>query len=167
MFGNSQSFGDLEVTWERVYPSSRVSPLRFLPLLNSQSQWIFGAFTSWLQPTKQIRRRWWCSVVPPMAKSVFFSKIFSLEQQLSQLRISYLVLCDLLLFYRRRKEDPSFLESRRFLPIMLGEGGSYFGKDDLFCLLRNYLPDRAAARNALLFSWRRADRLVGDLILIS
>ena len=102
-----------------------------------------------------------------MAKSVFFSKIFSLEQQLSQLRISYLVWCDLLLFYERRKEDSSFLESRRFLPIMLGECGSYFGKDDLFCLLRNYLPDRAAARNTLLFSWRRADRLVGDHILIS
>ena len=30
MFGNSQSFGDREVTWERVYPSSRVPPLRFL-----------------------------------------------------------------------------------------------------------------------------------------
>ena len=44
---------------------------------------------------------------------------------------------------------------------MLGEGGSYFGKDDLFCLLRNYLPDMATARNAFLFSWRRADRLMG------
>ena len=30
MFGNGQSFGDREVTWEWVYPSSRVSPLRFL-----------------------------------------------------------------------------------------------------------------------------------------
>ena len=53
-----------------------------------------------------------------------------------------------------------------FFPIMLGEGGSYFKKDDLFCLLSNYLPDRAAARNAFLFSWRRADWLMGDLILI-
>ena len=59
-----------------------------------------------------------------------------------------------------------FLDSRRFLSIMLGEGGSYFGKNDLFCLLRNYLPDMAAARNAFLFSWRQADRLMGDLILI-
>ena len=42
-----------------------------------------------------------------------------------------------------RKEDLSFLESRRFLPIMLGECGSYFGKDDLFSLLLNYLPDVA------------------------
>ena len=59
-----------------------------------------------------------------------------------------------------------FFESRRFLPIMLGECGSYFGKDDLFCLLRNYLPNMAAARNAFLVSWRRVDRLMGDLILI-
>ena len=66
----------------------------------------------------------------------------------------------------KEKEDPSFLESRRFLPIMLGEGGSYFEKDDLFCLLCNYLPDRAAARSAFLVSWRRADRLMGNLILI-
>ena len=36
----------------------------------------------------------------------------------------------------------------------------------LFCLLRNYLPERAAARSAFLVSWRRADRLMGNLILI-
>ena len=30
MFGNGQSFGDREITWERVYPSSLVSHLRFL-----------------------------------------------------------------------------------------------------------------------------------------
>ena len=101
-----------------------------------------------------------------MAKLVFFLKTLNLEQQLPQSKISYLVWCDLLLFYGRRKEDSSFLESKQFLPIMLGEGGSYFGKDDLFCLLRNYLPDMAAAKNAFLFSWRRADRLMGDLILI-
>ena len=34
---------------------------------------------------------------------------------------------------------------------MIGEGGSYFGKDDLFFLLRNCLPDRVVARSALLF----------------
>ena len=33
---------------------------------------------------------------------------------------------------------------------MIGEGGSYFGKDDLFFLLRNYLPDMTAARSAFL-----------------
>ena len=65
-----------------------------------------------------------------------------------------------------RKEDPPFFESIRFIPIMLGEAGSYFGNDYLFCLLRNYLLDRVAARNAFLFSWRPADRLMGDLILI-
>ena len=43
-------------------------------LLNSQSQWMVGAFTSWLQPAKQIRRRRWCSVIPPMTKLVFFLK---------------------------------------------------------------------------------------------
>ena len=42
--------------------------------LNSQSQWIVGVFTSWLQPAKQIRRRRWCSIVPPMAKLFFFWK---------------------------------------------------------------------------------------------
>ena len=49
---------------------------------------------------------------------------------------------------------------------MLGEGGSYSGKADLFFLLRNYLPDRAAARNAFLFYRRRGDRLMGDLTYI-
>ena len=43
-----------------------------------------------------------------------------------------------------------FLESRRFLPIMLGEGGSYFEKDDLFFPLRNCLPDRTGAKRAFL-----------------
>ena len=58
------------------------------------------------------------------------------------------------------------MEGRRFLPIMLGEGGSYSENDDLFFLLRNYLPDRAAARNAFLFYQRRGDRLMGDLTYI-
>ena len=44
----------------------------------------------------------------------------------------------------------SFLESRRFLSIMLGEGGSYFGKDDLFFPFRNCLPDRIAAKRAFV-----------------
>ena len=40
------------------------------------------------------------------------------------------------------------MESGRFLPIKIGEGGFYFGKDDLFFLLRNCLPDKAASRSA-------------------
>ena len=49
---------------------------------------------------------------------------------------------------------------------MLGEDGSYSGKDDLFFLLHNSLPDRAAARNAFIFYQRRGDRLMGDLTYI-
>ena len=33
---------------------------------------------------------------------------------------------------------------------MIEECGSYFGNDDLLFLLRNYLPDRTAARSAFL-----------------
>ena len=49
---------------------------------------------------------------------------------------------------------------------MLGEGGSYFGNDDLFFLLRTCLPDRGAAMNVFLFYRRRGDRLMGDLTYI-
>ena len=49
---------------------------------------------------------------------------------------------------------------------MLGEGGSYSGKDDLFFILNNCLPDKAATRNAFLFYRRRGDRLMGDLTYI-
>ena len=73
-----------------------------------------------------------------------------LRVAVSRLKFSYLILCDLLLFYGGRKEDPSFLKSRRFLPIILGECGSYFGEDDLFFSLRNCLPDRTAAKRAFL-----------------
>ena len=69
-------------------------------------------------------------------------------------------------FYGRRKEDPSSLEGRRFLPIMLGVGDPYSGKDDLFFLLRNCLSDKAAVRNAFLFYRMGGDRLMGDLTLI-
>ena len=64
------------------------------------------------------------------------------------------------------KNDLSYLEGRRFLLIMLGEGGSYYGKNDSFFLLRNCLPDRVAARNAFLFYRRRGDGLIGDLTYI-
>ena len=60
------------------------------------------------------------------------------------------------------ERDPSFSESRRFLPIMIGEGDSYFGKDDLFFLLHNCFPDRAVARSAFLFCQRRGGRFMGE-----
>ena len=49
------------------------------------------------------------------------------------------------------------MESERFLPIKVGEGGSHFGKDDLFFFLCNRFPERAAIGNAFLFCWRRDD----------
>ena len=65
-----------------------------------------------------------------------------------------------------------FLDSRRFLPIMIGECGSYFGKDDLFLLLRNCLSDRTAARCDFLSEeaglWENLhlyhDELVGSFV---
>ena len=48
------------------------------------------------------------------------------------------------------------MESGRFLPIKVGEGGSHFGNDDLFFFLCNCFPKRAAVGNAFLFRWRRA-----------
>ena len=59
-----------------------------------------------------------------------------------------------------------FLESGRFLSIMLGEGGSYFGKDDLFFDLRNCLPDRTAAKRAFLFCQRRRCQFMSELTLV-
>ena len=67
----------------------------------------------------------------------------------------------------REKEDPSFLESGQFHSIKIGEGGFYFGKDDLFFLLCNCLPDRATAGSAFLFRWRRGDWFMGELTLTS
>ena len=55
---------------------------------------------------------------PSDGKVSLFLEDLELRVAVSRLKILYLVLCDLLLFYGRRKEDPSFLESRRFLPIM-------------------------------------------------
>ena len=95
---------------------------------------------------KTKRRLRWCFVAPPMAKLVFFSKFWNFEQQLSRFRILYLFLCDLLLFYGGRKDDPSFLESGQFPPLMVGEDGSYFGKGNLFFFLCNRFPDWAAVR---------------------
>ena len=53
--------------------------------------------------------------------------------------------------------DPPSMESEQFLPIKIGEGGSYFGKDDLFFFLCNCFPERAAVGSAFLFRWRRGD----------
>ena len=88
MFENGQGFGDREITWERVYPSSRVSPLRFLAWCFPQTAPIvvfgnlrvngssrYSLVTSRLKPAKQTRRRWWCSVVPLMAKLAFFGRL--------------------------------------------------------------------------------------------
>ena len=52
----------------------------------------------------------------------------------------------MLFFYGEGKEDPSFLESGRFPPLMVGEDGSYFGKGDLFFFLCNRFRDLAAVR---------------------
>ena len=53
--------------------------------------------------------------------------------------------------------DPLSMESRRFLLIKIGEGGSHFGKGDLFFFLCNYFPEQAAVGSAFLFRWRRGD----------
>ena len=53
--------------------------------------------------------------------------------------------------------NPPSMESGRFLPIKIGEGGSYFGKDDLFFFLCNYFPERAVVGSAFLFRWRRGE----------
>ena len=88
---------------------------------------------------------------PSDDKVSLFLEDLELRVAVSRLKISYLIWSDLLFFYGGRKEDPSFLESRRFFSIMLREGGSYFEKDDLFFILRNCLPDRTAAKRAFLF----------------
>ena len=59
------------------------------------------------------------------------------------------------------------MESGRFLPIKVGEGGSHFGNDDLFFFLCNRFSERAAVENAFLFLWRRGDWFLGEHILIS
>ena len=58
------------------------------------------------------------------------------------------------------------MDSGRFLPIMLGEGGSYFGKGELFFPLRNYIPDRTAAKRTFLFCQRRQGQFMGELMLV-
>ena len=50
--------------------------------------------------------------------------------------------------------DLSFLDIGRFLPIILGEDGFYFRKDDSFFPLRNHLPNRTAIKRTSLFCRR-------------
>ena len=59
------------------------------------------------------------------------------------------------------------MESGRFLPIKIGEGGSYFGKDDLFFFLCNRFPDQAVVGSVFIFCWRRGDWLLVEHLLIS
>ena len=47
--------------------------------------------------------------------------------------------------------DPPSMESGQFLPIKIGEGSSYFENDDLFFILCNCFPKRAAVGSAFLF----------------
>ena len=58
------------------------------------------------------------------------------------------------------------MESGRFLPIMLGEGGPYLRKDDLFFPLRNCLPDTTAAKRAFLLCQRQRGQFMGELTLV-
>ena len=61
----------------------------------------------------------------------------------------------------------SFLDSRRFLPIMSGEDDYYLGKDDLFFHLRKYLLDRTATKRIFLFCRRRRGQFKSGLTPIS
>ena len=88
---------------------------------------------------------------PSDDKISIFLENLELGATVISLGITYPILCDLLIFYGGRKDDLSFFESRRFLPIMLEEGDSYFGKYDLFFFLRNCLLDRTAVKRAFLF----------------
>ena len=53
--------------------------------------------------------------------------------------------------------NPPSMDSGQFLPIKIGAGGSYFGKDDLFLFLCNCFPEQATVGSAFLFRWRRGD----------
>ena len=63
------------------------------------------------------------------------------------------------------KEDPPFLDSGRFLSIMLGKYDSYFGKGDSFFPLRNHLPDITVIKRTSLIHRRRRCKLMNELTL--
>ena len=94
-----------------------------------------------------------------------FSQSKTLDLQFSQSRISYLIWCDLLIFYERRKGIRLPGESA-ILPIKIGKGGSYFGKDDMFLFLCNRFSDLAAVGSTFLFRWRRGDWFLEEHLLI-
>ena len=48
---------------------------------------------------------------------------------------------------------------------MVGEVGSYFGKGELFFLVCNCFPDRAAVESASLFRRRRRSQFMSELSL--
>ena len=119
MFENGKGFGDREITWERVYPSSHVSSLRFLARHFPQTAPIvvFGILrvsgsprhspvASRLQPAKQTRRRWWCSVISPMAKLALFGKLK--RQNCSYLNRECRTSSGMTLFYFMQGERGSF-----------------------------------------------------------
>ena len=72
----------------------------------------------------------------------------------------------MLLFYGGRKKDPSSFDSGPFLPIILGEGGSYFGRDDLFFPFGNCLPNRNAIKRTFLFSQGRPGLFMDELMFV-
>ena len=97
---------------------------------------------------------------------VFFRKtqVLSNSNLDSESRTSFGVTC--FSFMKGGKRIRLFLESGRFLPIMLVEGDSYFGKDDLFFPLCDYLPNRTAARRTFLLCQRRRGQLMDELTLV-
>ena len=64
------------------------------------------------------------------------------------------------------KEDTSFPDCGRFLPIMLGKDDSYFGKGDSFFRLRNHLPVITAIKRTSLFFRRRRSQFMSELTLV-
>ena len=101
-----------------------------------------------------------------MSKLVFFLQDSELGAIVHGFRISYLFWCNLLLFYGGRKEDPSFLDSGPFLPIMLREDASYFRKGDSFFPLRNHLPDRTDIKRTSLFCRRQQSQFMSELTFV-
>ena len=62
--------------------------------------------------------------------------------------------------------DPTFPEGGRFLSLMIGEVGSYFGKGDSFSPVCNCFPDRAAVESTSLFRRRRLSQFMSELSLV-
>ena len=54
---------------------SHTAPIVVFRILRVSGSSGHSPVTSRLQPTKQTRRRWWCSVIPLMTKLVFFGRL--------------------------------------------------------------------------------------------